>query len=75
MVEIDGGGSKCIQVAITDAAHHDGMIFFIKVPAEPGGWRVDAGSVPLAAFPESGDDVFIFAGLSAVLSSEIPHTV
>lgn len=42
---------------------------------EPGGWRVDAGSVPLAAFPESRDDVFIFAGLAAVLSSEIPHTV
>lgn len=43
----------------------------MKVPAEPGGWREDAGSVLPAAALESGDDVVISAGLATVLSSDM----
>lgn len=67
-----GGGSESSQVAISEAEHHDGIIFIKEnEPAEPGGWRVDAGSVPPAAVSESRADAFIFAGLAAVLSSDM----
>lgn len=38
---------------------------------EPGGWRVDAGSVLAAAVLESGDGVFVPTGVATVLSGSI----
>lgn len=63
-------GTESLHVATTEAQHHD-CIIFIKVSAEPGRWRVDAGSVPPAAVLESGDDMFIFAELETLLSSDM----
>lgn len=45
---------ECFQVAIIDAAHHDGVIS-MKVPVAPGGWRVDAGLLALPAFSERAE--------------------
>lgn len=67
---MDRDGRESLQVATTEAEHRDSIIF-IKVPAEPGGWRVDAGSVSAAALLESGDDVFITTGLATVPSGHI----
>lgn len=67
---MDRDGSESLQVATTEAEHHAGIVF-IKV--HPGGWRVNACSVPPAAVSESGDEVFVFAALAAVLSSDMLH--
>lgn len=47
--------------------------FSLRYQRSPGGWRVDACSLPPASVSESGDEVFIFAGLAAVLSSDMLH--
>ena len=67
---MDRDGSESLRAATTEAEHRDGIVF-IKVPAKPGGWRVDAGSLPAAAVLETGDDVFILSGLATVLSGNI----
>lgn len=41
-----------MQVATTEADEHHISIILMMVSAKPGGWRVDAGSVPAAAVVE-----------------------
>lgn len=71
---MDRSGNESLQVATTEGKHYHDIIFINEnEPAGPGGWTVEAGSGPPAAVSESGDNVFIFAGLAAVQSNNMPH--